>query len=169
MEIYIVSERKNHPRSPVVTRISFGRVSAEFPKSNIFSEKVTFNVTFSRENVTFSRKMWHFQNSRNYRKIQSGNPGRFLCPNIVCIHTVNHEPLSGARFRGRREQFEKTRHWIMQPDRGSPIRLSRDKGKSAHEAGSHCSSTGKLFCGASGFLFRSETKRSILSLVRPPW
>ena len=64
-----------------------------------------------------------------------------------------------AAYRGSISEsaraVRKTRHLIMQPDRESPIYISRDKalqypsGKSAHEAGSHCSSAGKLFCGAS--------------------
>ena len=61
--------------------------------------------------VTFSEKMLlffgDFMDSKNYVKTQFEYPGRLLCPDIICLHTVNHEPLTGTRFRGRGGQLEK--------------------------------------------------------------
>ena len=35
------------------------------------------------------------------------NLGRFLYPDTIHIRTVNYKPLTRARFRNRREQFQK--------------------------------------------------------------
>ena len=48
---------RNRPGFSNCVSTHFWLFSKSRIKSHIFSEKVTFNVTFSRENVTFSRKM----------------------------------------------------------------------------------------------------------------